>query len=80
MKDADILDHITALVHEEHALRSKSEHPLSDAESEARFAVLDRSGWVERAVAARIIHHDVAVLIAATGVFWTLQRTGILPA
>ena len=32
---------------------------LSDAESEARFAVLDRSGWVERAVAARIIHDDV---------------------
>lgn len=38
---------------------------LSDAESKARFAVLDRSGWVERKVAARIIHDDVAILVAA---------------
>ena len=37
---------------------------LSDAEGKARFAVLDRSGWVERAVAARIIHDDVAILVA----------------
>ncbi len=39
---------------------------LSDAESKARFAVLDRSGWVERKVAARIIHDDVAILVAGT--------------
>ena len=38
---------------------------LSDAESEARFAVLDQSGWVERAVAARIIHDDVVILVAS---------------
>ncbi len=38
---------------------------LSDAESEARYAVLDRSGWVERAVAARIIRNDVAILVPA---------------
>jgi ABC-2 type transport system permease protein len=38
---------------------------LRDAESEARFAVLDRSGWVERAVAARIIHDDVGLLVAS---------------
>ena len=34
MKDEDILSHINALVDEEHALRSKTEHPLSDAEIE----------------------------------------------
>ncbi len=38
---------------------------LSDAEGPARFAVLDRSGWVEDAVARRIVHDDVAMLIAA---------------
>ena len=32
---------------------------LSDAEGEARYAVIDQSGWVERAVAARIVHDDV---------------------
>jgi ABC-2 type transport system permease protein len=37
---------------------------LSGAEGEARFAVLDRSGWVERAVAARIIRDDVTIAIA----------------
>jgi ABC-2 type transport system permease protein len=38
---------------------------LRGAESQARFAVVDRSGWVERAVAARIIHDDATVLVAA---------------
>jgi ABC-2 type transport system permease protein len=38
---------------------------LNRAESAARFAVLDRSGWVERAVAERIIRDDVAILVAA---------------
>jgi ABC-2 type transport system permease protein len=37
---------------------------LRGAEAQARFAVLDRSGWVDRAVAARIIHDDVTVLVA----------------
>jgi ABC-2 type transport system permease protein len=37
---------------------------LSDAEGEARYAVIDQSGWVERAVAARIVHDDVAILVA----------------
>ena len=37
---------------------------LSGAEGEARFAVLDRSGWLERAAAARIVHDDATLLIA----------------
>ena len=37
---------------------------LRGAESEASFAVLDKSGWVERAVAAKIIRADVTVLVA----------------
>ena len=37
---------------------------LRGAESEARFAVLDKSGWVERAVAARILRDDATVLVA----------------
>ena len=44
---------------------------LSNAEGEARFAVLDKSGWVERAVATRIVHEDAVILVA------TLER---LPA
>ena len=38
---------------------------LSGAESAAPYAVLDRSGWVERAVATQIIHDDVATLLTA---------------
>ncbi len=38
---------------------------LNRAESAARFAVLDHSGWVERAVAARVIRDDVTILVAA---------------
>ncbi|HEY6597702.1 MAG TPA: hypothetical protein VIZ30_00210, partial [Pseudomonadales bacterium] len=38
---------------------------LGGTGSAAHFAVLDHSGWVERAVAERVIRQDVAILVAA---------------
>jgi ABC-2 type transport system permease protein len=38
---------------------------LHDASSEARFAVIDRSGWVQRAVDARIMRDDAVAIVAS---------------
>src|SRR5262245_6219425 len=38
---------------------------LADVESTARFAVHDKSGWVQRAVAVQIARDDAATLIEA---------------
>ena len=46
------------------ALVSSAPVLFSDAESAARYAVLDRSGWVADAVAARIMHDDITLLVA----------------
>ena len=39
MNDADILQHIQALVDEEHQLQSRTEHPLGEAEAERQHQI-----------------------------------------